>query len=623
MFQKIHLTCFLSLLCFSLSGQPQYAKENYTKKEYHVSMRDGIKLFTAVYSPKDTTRDYPFLILRTPYGIKPYGEDTFPAILGPSSYIMEEKFIFVYQDVRGKYMSEGRFDNMNPYIPEKKTEKDVDNSTDTYDLVEWLLKNVHFNNGKAGLWGISYPGFYAATGIVDAHPAIKCSNPQAPIADWYIGDDMHHNGAFALSMAYNFLEVFGLHPGTIYNTDIARKPYPVKDAYNFFLEIGRLDQVNKTWFGNKVSAWDSAMAHPDYDRFWQERNTLPHYKNIKPAVMTTGGWFDGEDLYGSLKTYQAIEKNNPGIFNILVMGPWIHGGWARTKGDSLGMISFDSPTSDYYLKEIELPFFTFHLKGNDHPGLSEIYAFETGSNTWREYHSWPPENSSWKTLYLHEKNSLKFEKQVKSKAEYDEYVNNPEKPVPYTQVFYNSTLFYNKEYMVEDQRFASARPDVVSYSTEALENDLTVTGPVKVDMYITTTGTDADWVVKIIDVFPDTITSVRPRKAITEMAGFQMLVRGEILRGKYRKNPEKPEPFTPGKTELISVNLQDINHTFKKGHRIMLQVQSTWFPLFDRNPNKFMNIYEAEGKDFLKSTNRILRSKEYPSGISFRVLKNN
>ena len=584
-------------------------------------MRDGVKLFTAVYTPKDTSVDYPMLMLRTPYSVKPYGSDTFPGMLGPSKYMMEEKYIFVYQDVRGKFMSEGVFLNMTPHITDKKSKRDVDNSTDTHDAIEWLLKIVKHHNGNVGMWGISYPGFYVSTGIINSHPAIKCASPQAPIADWFTDDDAHHNGAFALTMSFNFFEIFGIVPGKTYKEYEPIKKYPVNDDYNFFLNLGPLNTINQTYFDNKVPFWDSLLIHNTYDQFWKRRNTLPNLKNITPAVMTTGGWFDGEDLYGTLNTYKCIEEQNPGIFNMLVMGPWIHGGWARTKGDSLGPISFDALTSDFYQKEVELKFFNHFLKNNGEIELPEALIFETGTNTWKKYDKWPPTNSHFESLYLNENYHLKYSKPVSTGFKYDEYVSNTNKPVPYTSVYHNAKVFYNKDYLVEDQRFASSRPDVLTYQTEVLANDITIVGSVQADLYVSTSGTDADWIVKLIDVFPDTIITDRPRTAFTEMAGYQMLVRGEILRGKFRNSLENPEPFIPGKIERISIKLQDIDHTFKKGHKIMIQIQSSWFPLFDRNPQKFMNIFEATEKDFQNSVQRVYRSSSYPSCIYFRVVE--
>jgi putative CocE/NonD family hydrolase len=596
-------------------------EDHYTKYEYNIPVRDGVKLFTAVYVPKDTSVKYPVILYRTPYSIAPYGTDNFPEFLGPSKYFTEEKYIFVYQDVRGMFMSEGTFFNMTPHIPDKRRTTDIDNSTDTYDTVEWILKNIRNNNGRVGLWGISYPGFNVSSGIIDTHPAIKCASPQAPVADWFVGEDMHHNGAFALLPAFNFCEAFSpaRHELTVQWPEI--NEYPVKDAYNFFLNSGTISEMDEKYINTDVPLWDSIMIHGTYDNYWKRRNLLPNLRDIKCAVMTVCGWFDAENLYGSVNTYKSIEANNPGIYNIFVSGPWIHGGWARTPGNKLGDIDFGDFTSVYYQEEIELKFFNYFLKDKGELNLPEVLVFETGTNTWKEYDKWPPENTHYKSLYFHEDNGLKFTMPENKGFQYDEYISDPGNPVPYTAVFQNAKVFYNKEFMTEDQRFAASRPDVLYYQTDILDEDITVYGPVQAEIYVSTTGTDADWVVKLIDVFPDEIVStVWPRNTETSRGGYQMLVRAEILRGKFRKSYEKPEPHIPGKVERIAFDLKDVNHTFRKGHRIMVQVQSSMFPLFDRNPQKFCNIYNAGNDDYQKATQRIYRSNNYSSNIILNIL---
>jgi putative CocE/NonD family hydrolase len=596
-------------------------EEHYNKYEYRIPMRDGVTLFTAIYIPKDTTEKYPILLMRTPYRVIPYGTDTFPEYLLPSKYFTEEKYIFVYQDVRGRFMSEGTFINMTPHIRNKRNEKDVDNSTDTYDTVEWLLKNIRHHNGRAGLWGISYPGFYVSSGIIDTHPAIKCASPQAPIADWFTGEDVHHNGAFVLLPQFNFIELVGPVRSGLTKQLPEVKIYPVNDAYNFFLNGSSINELDDKYFNGKTPFWDSIMIHGTYDEFWKRRNILPNLNNIKCAVMTVCGWFDAENLYGSINTYHSIEANNPEIYNIFVSGPWIHGGWGRTPGNKLGDIDFGDFTSRYYQQEIELKFFNYFLKDKGELNLPEAMVFETGANTWKTYDRWPPVNTHYKSLYFHEENGLKFSMPEATGFQYDEYISDPDNPVPYSALFHDAKIFYNKEFMIEDQRFAASRPDVLYYQTDILDEDITVVGPVQAELYISTTGTDADWVVKIIDVFPDKVEPLGyPRLAEKTMDGYQMLVRGEILRGKFRNSLKKPEPHIPGKVERITFVLQDINHTFKKGHRIMVQVQSSWFPMFDRNPHKFCNIYSAGEKDFQKATHRIYRSRNYPSNVILNIL---
>ncbi|MBA7547978.1 Cocaine esterase [subsurface metagenome] len=559
------------------------------------------------------------MIVKTPYGIKPYGEENYPENIGPSPYLAKEQYIFVYIDARGMFMSEGKMLQMTPHLPIKSDSTYVDESSDTYDVVEWLLKHTH-NNGKAGLWGISYRGYYAAAGIIDAHPAIVCSSPQAPIADWYIGDDIHHNGAFSLMPAFDFFEAVGQTHNTTFREWPPIKDFPIKDAYNFFLGIGRLDEIDDNYFNGEVPFWDSIVKHPNYDTYWQRRNILPHLINIKPAVLVTGGLFDSENLYGSVQTYKAIAENSENDTR-LVLGPWIHGGWARTTGDHLGMLDFGSPTSDFYQREIELPFFNHYLKQKGSlEKIPRVAIFTTGSNEWKFFEEWPPDNLDLQKLYLRENKSLSFTTSSQSGFQYDEYIADPEHPVPYTQVFHPVRLFYNKEYIVEDQRFAASRPDVLSYETDVLKDTLHMLGPIIARLFIAASSSDYDIVVKLIDVYPDTINTQYYSEPTVELAGYQQMVRAEILRVKYRNSFEDPDPIIPGKIEEIKLTLNDVCHAFLPGHKIMIQIQSSWFPLYDRNPHVFMNIYQAEESDFQEATIKIYRSKDYPSKIIFKTL---
>jgi|SRR5690554_589915 len=584
----------------------KFLEENYIKKEYRIEMRDGVKLFTSVFIPKDASEKYPILIWRTPYSVGPYGEDKFPTYRRYTwQHFIEEKYIIVFQDVRGRFMSEGEFINMTPYIKNKKSNKDVDETTDTYDTVEWLIKNIPNNNGKVGIWGISYPGFYASMAGIDAHPAIKAISPQAPIANWFGNDDWHHNGAFALSGSLPFMAAFGIKREGLVQEWPPLFEFGTGDGYSFYLNLGSLGNVNKKYFHNEIPFWDSLMLHGTYDDFWKRRNILPHLNDIKPAVLLVGGWFDAENLYGALETYKSIEEKNPGNECYFVMGPWIHGGWVRTDGSTLGDISFNEKTGDFYIKNIELPFFNYYLKGKGKVDLPEAYIFETGSNSWQKYEFWPPKNVKEVKLYLNENNSLTFTEP--SVSGYDEYISDPFKPVPFTNKI---TTDVPKEYMSEDQRFAAWRPDVLVYSTDALEEDITFTGDVIADIYVSTTGTDADWVVKLIDVFPPDSSSDS-----VVYSEYQMLVRGNILRGKFRNSLDNPEPFTPGEVTNLKFSLMDISHTFKKGHKIMIHIQSSWFPLFDRNPQTFTDIYNAKEEDFQKAVHKVYFSDEYPSGI--------
>lgn len=593
-----------------------YVRAHYTKYECRIPMRDGVKLFTAIYIPKDTSQSYPILLLRTPYSVGPYGADQYRENLGPSELLAREGYIFVYQDVRGRYLSEGEFVNVRPHRPDKRSPSDIDESTDTYDTIEWLLQHVPHHNGKVGMWGISYPGFYAAAGMIDAHPALKAVSPQAPIADWFIGDDFHHNGCFFLPHAFNFLAVFGRPRPVPTRQTPPLFQHGTPDGYKFFLELGPLENANLKYFHNEIAFWNELMEHGTYDDFWKARNLRPHLKNIKPAVMTVGGWFDAEDLFGALNVYQSVEQQSPGAYNILVMGPWSHGGWSRGRGDRLGPISFGSHTGEFYREKIEAVFFNALLKSKGELNLPEAYVFETGTNQWRRYDAWPPKNTAERTLFLCDGGRLTLESCTS--AGYDEYISDPAKPVP----FINSiAIGMTADYMIQDQRFAATRPDVLVYQSPPLEEDLTLAGPVTASLWVSTSGTDSDWIVKLIDVYPDDFPDPQPNPAEVRLGGYQQLVRGEPMRGKFRRSFEKPEPFVPGRPERVEFTMPDVNHCFRRGHRLMVQVQSTWFPLVDRNPQKFLDIYRARAEDFQRATQRVYRGGERASHLRVRELR--
>ncbi len=581
-----------------------FVKANYTKYEYQIPMRDGKRLFTSVYAPKDHSRPYPILLDRTPYSVAPYGIDNYRGSLGPSEKFARDLFIFVYQDVRGRYLSEGEFADMRPQLDAHPSPAAIDESTDTWDTIDWLVKNIPNNNGKAGMWGISYPGFYTAAGIIDAHPALKAASPQAPIADWFIGDDFHHNGVLYLPHMFRFFAGFG-HPRPVPSLPPGAQSTPLtgEDGYSFFLRLGPLANINEKYFKNDVPFWTEMTRHPDYDAFWQARNLRPHLKNIKPAVLTVGGWFDAEDLFGALNTYKAIEKNAPGANNTLVMGPWCHGCWARADGDRLGNVAFNSKTAVFYREEIEFPFFEHWLKDKPDPKLPEAFVFETGTGRWRREDAWPPRDARPRALYLNPGAGLTFDNPADS-APFDEYVSDPAKPVPYINL---QSPGMTREHMTEDQRFASTRTDVLTYESEVLDADVTLAGPVTSSLLVSTTGTDSDFVVKLIDVYPEDFPDPDPNPAGIHMGGYQQLVRGEAMRGRFRNSYSKPEPFVPGKQEKVEWTMPDIDHCFRRGHRIMVQVQSTWFPLADRNPQKFVDIYTAKSTDFVKATERVYK----------------
>jgi len=592
------------------NSQESYLRLHYDKQEQMIPMRDGVKLFTAIYTPKDTTRKFPILMKRTPYSVAPYGVDKYPSSLGPNEQTFKAGYIFVNQDVRGRFMSEGEFVEVTPHRPMKRSKSDIDESSDTYDTIEWLLKNVSGHNGRVGMYCISYPGFYCSAGMIDAHPALKAVSPQAPVGDWFF-DDFLHNGAFFLAHACRWI---GMNATERPKPTTERpKPlvYPTPDGYKLFLEAGNMDDVTKKLLKDSAPFWKDMMAHPNRDDFWKERNIIAHLKNVAPAVMVVGGWYDAEDLYGTFKTYQSIEKQNPKINNVLVIGPWHHGGWASTDGSNLGPANFGSKTAAFYREEIEFPFFEKYLKDEPRSAPAEATVFETGSNTWRTFGAWPPRNVESRTLYFREGGGLDDTRPRDAKA-FDEYISDPAKPVPFTERITGSMAI---QYMVEDQRFAARRPDVLVYELPAQTEDLVLAGPLDVDLWVTTTGTDADFVVKLIDVFPDNSDPAT-------QPGFQMLLRSEVFRARFAKSFEKPEALTPGQPMRLRFELLDVLHRFQKGHRLMIQVQSTWFPLVDRNPQKFVpNIYFAKPEDYQKATHRVLRSAEHPSSIRMSVLK--
>jgi putative CocE/NonD family hydrolase len=599
-----------------------YIRANYTKYEFSVPMRDGTKLFTAVYVPKDDSQKYPIVLIRTPYSVGPYGADKYPDSLRPGALFAQSSYIFAYQDVRGRWMSEGTFENMRPHALAKDAK--CNESSDTYDTVEWLTKNVKGNNGNVGITGISYPGFYTVCGMIDAHPAVKAVSPQAPVTDWFVGDDFHHNGCFFLPHCFNFMYGFDKHRDGP-TKKMTRTPFEhdTPDGYKFFLEMGPLKNANAKYYKDKVPYWNAIQDHPNYDEFWKSRNIRQHIKNIKPAVLTVGGWFDAENLFGALETYKATEANSPPKHNTLVMGPWDHGGWSRGTGDRLGDVRFNANTSEYYRERIELPFFEFHLKGKGESAAPKAWVFETGTNVWRKFGAWPPKGAKPMPYYF--ANARLMTPPYTSgaigangEAIYDEFVSDPAKPVP----FINKTdIGMVREYMTADQRFASSRTDVLTYKTPVFETDLTLAGPIEVELYVSTTGTDADWVVKVIDVYPDDFPDLEPNPAGVRLGGYQQLIRGEPFRGKYRNSFEKPEPFKPGEITKVKFTLPDVFHTLRPGHRLMVQVQSTWFPLVDRNPQTFCDIYKADAKDFQKQTHRVYRDEKHPSHITVNVLK--
>ena len=605
---------FISVILFAQDKSINYVADNYTKKEVYIKMRDGAELFTCIYTPKDVSKKYPIIMQRTPYNSGPYGEDQFKNSISPSETMMKEGYIVVYQDVRGRFMSDGLYDNMRGFIPNKKGKKDVDEASDTYDTIDWLVKNVANNNGNVGTWGISYPGFYATYSLLSNHPALKAVSPQACIADFFF-DDFHHNGAYLLSY-WKVTPLFGLQKTK--RTTASWYKFAnigINDDYQFFLDAGPLSNLDK-YYGKENEFWHQLKNHSSYDDFWQKRGILQHLKNIKPAVMTVGGWFDAEDLYGPLNTYSTIEKSSRN-YNTIVMGPWSHGDWARNSAKQvIGNINFGDSISSFYQKNIEANFFRHFLKNSrkEASKLPEAYVFDTGRKEWKTYETWPPQNTERQDFFLQEN---QLSKMAKRNIAFEEFISDPKKPVPYSEDIKQAGLTPRK-YMTDDQRFAARRPDVIVFETEVLNEDITLAGEIVAKLQVSTTGTDADWVVKVIDIFPNDEPETKEVAPYLKMSNYHMMVRSEVMRGRFRNSFSKPEPFVVNEKTPVNIKLQDVFHTFKKGHKIQIQVQSTWFPFIDLNPQTFVdNIFYAKPEDFKKQTHRICND----SKIEFTVLK--
>lgn len=599
-----------------------YILQHYNRKDYMIPMRDGVKLYTQVYESINRAEKLPIMLKRTPYGITSYwGKKAYPYVLGPSMHFTKEGYIFVYQDVRGKYRSEGEFVVNKPHKTVKRGPKDTDESSDTYDTIEWLLKNIDNHNGRVGQWGISYPGWQTVMGMIDAHPALKASSPQASPADMWIGDDFHHNGAFRLMYTFDWLRHSAQIRTGPSGKRAARFEYGTPDGYKFFLELGPVANVNKKYFKNTVPTWNEYMAHGDYDSYWQRQNVLQYLDNIKHPILNVAGWFDAEDFYGPMSIYSTIEIKNPDNKSTLVVGPWRHGGWASMEGDKLFTIQFKEKTGVYFREKVELPFFNYYLKDKGRLQLPEALVFETGSNRWKSYDRWPPKAAMEKKLYINAGGKLSFDPPTaENEKANDSYVSDPNKPVPFSPRTLNRQGHF---WMVEDQRFASCRPDVLVYQSDVLNEDVTIAGAITASFYVSTSGTDADWVVKLIDVYPGNAPDNQPNPRAIRMGDYQMLLAGEVLRGKYRNSFEKPEPFVPGEVTKIEFSLRDKYHCFLKGHRIMVQVQSSWFPVIDRNPQKFLDIYHAREEDFQKAVMKVYRSKKYTSHLKIRCFDGN
>jgi putative CocE/NonD family hydrolase len=612
------LPVLAALLVVPLAAQtPQAPQPDYSqlfdKTEIMIPARDGVKLHTEIYTPKDAAEALPIVIERTPYGLADDAKG-YSRKLGRYAEMIPEGYIFVFQDIRGRFASEGKF-VMNRPVRDPRDAKAIDEGTDTYDTIDWLVKNVPHNNGRVGLLGISYGGWLTVMGMLEPHPALKAVSEQASPADMFLGDDFHHHGAFRLS--------YGFEYATMMETSKENYTFPFDrfDTYEWYLRLGALSSANKNYLHGTLPTWNDFVAHPNYDAFWKKQ-AMPYILK-RPTVpdLNVAGWWDQEDFYGPMKIYELLEKDDPDHLNYLAVGPWNHGGWAHGAGNSLGAIPFGSDTALYFRQKIEAPWFAYWLKNKGQMPLQEAILFQTGSGQWTKFDSWPPKQAQAKKLYFRSNGKLSFDppRSANPRAA-DSYLSDPAHPVPYRHRPIEMT--YPKEYpggwftwLLEDQRFVDRRPDVLSWTTEELAEDVTLAGQVTAKLFASTTGSDADWIVKLIDVYPEKY----PQD--WKLAGFELMIADEVFRGRFRNSFEKPEPITPGKVTPFTIGLHTANHVFKKGHRIQVQVQSTWFPLIDRNPQKFVpNIFEARETDYQKATQRIFRSKQYPSSVEISVV---
>ncbi len=625
----VALVCGLSLrVDAQRGGNPAAAaavKARYQKLEVRILMRDGVKLFTSIYLPRDTSGAHPMLMDRTPYGVAPYGPDAYRTSMGPSGnpVFMDRNFIFVYQDARGRFESEGAFTEMTPHKDVKPTRADVDESTDSYDTIDWLVKNLPHTNGKVGIYGTSYPGFYTTASCIDPHPALVACEPGAPMTDLWMGDDLFHNGAFMLGANYDFYQGFGRTPRNPALGPDPRYPRPDNggDAYKFFLAMGPVGPGSRTALPPETAPlWNIVLAHPSYDAYWKARDISRHVTRM-PAMLEVGGYYDAEDLAGPWRTWRGIETLAPATDNHIAIGPWSHGGWARGEGNAHGTLHWATTTGPWFRDSVEAPFFLHHLAGAPAPALPKVLVYRTGGEQWDRYDAWPPKNAHSRSLYLQPGGKLGWTKPAAASGarQYGEYVSDPADPVPVVARADRSGM--PRDYMTGDQRFAAERPDVLTFQTDPLTEDVTIAGPVSPALHVATSGTDGDWVVKLIDVFPPDAPNWVADTTGFVVAGYQQLVRGEPFRGRYRRDPARPVAFVPNQPDSLRYAMPDINHTFRKGHRIMVQIQSSWFPLNDRNPQTFVpNIFEAKPSDFRKATVRVYHSATHDSRLEVHVV---
>lgn len=601
------------VLAAAFQVRTQDAAQAYDFKAVMIPMRDGVKLNTHIFAPKNQAGPLPIILERTPYQA-PTGQGWAQSRF---KELAADGYIFVFQDIRGRFKSEGQFVMQRaPVSVLKNDPKLIDEVTDAYDTIEWLTKNVPNNNGRAGIIGISYPGWTAMMATIAPHPALRAASPQASPADMWMGDDFHHNGAFRLSYGFEYATMMET------NKEQARFEFDKYDTYEWYLRLGALSNVNEKYLHGKIPTWNDFVEHPNYDRFWREQAAAGYLKQTRVPTLNVAGWWDQEDFYGPVKIYEEFEKNDPNKQNFFVAGPWNHGGWARADGSTLGRIKFNSNTSLHYRQMIEAPFFAYYLKDKGTPTWKEANVFETGSNEWRSYDQWPPRyKTEDRKLYFHADGKLSFDAPTEiGKRAVDSYVSDPAKPVPYrprpVEATYDPRGSGWRDWLVGDQRFAQGRPDVLSWETDPLPEDITISGNVIGHLFASTTGSDADWIIKLIDVYAEEY----PKDA--RMGGYQLMVANEVFRGRFHKSFEKPEALVPNAINEFAVNMRHCNHRFRKGHKIMVQVQSTWFPVIDRNPQKFVpNIFKATDADYIRATHSIYRSKQFPSYVAVPVMK--
>jgi len=619
-FREAATAAILLFVCACISTpalQAQNAPADYAKlfdkAEVMITVRDGVKLHTEIYTPKNVTEPLPIIFERTPYGISAADKGYSPKLYRYAD-LMPDGYIFVFQDIRGRYGSQGKFVMLHP-LHDPSDAKGIDESTDTYDTIDWLVKNVAHNNGRVGMDGISYPGFLVAMGLIHPHPALKAASEQACMGDTFLGDDFFHNGAFRLSYGFEYSALLET------SSENYSFQYDRADLFDWYLRLGALSNANEKYFHGKIPSWNDFTAHPNYDEFWKHHALAYGLNESSVPNLNVAGWGDQEDFYGPMSTNERLEKYDAKNLNFLVVGPWNHGGWAGGTGDSLGPIPFGSNTSVYFRQKVEAPWFAYWLKDKGSLPLKEALLFQTGSDTWTAFDSWPPREAKMQNLYFREDGKLSFDPPQTSAPEaFDSYVSDPAHPVPNRPRPVDMT--YPEDHpgnwytwLVQDQRFVDQRPDVLTWQTGELQNDVVLAGEVTAKLFASTTGSDSDWVVKLIDVYPEKVDSD------WKLSGFELMIADEIFRGRFRNSFEKPEPITPGEVTPFTFSLHTANHVFKKGHRIMVQVQSTWFPLYDRNPQKFVpNIFEAKASDYQPAAQRVYRSKRYPSSVEISVL---